>query len=93
MQGISNGMGAGITTYGNTQQLGFTKEMLANMSNYWNTSGKTGTTPTSIGVAPFDPSFNLSKIDASNFGGFHNYEQGDWMKKILSGVFGNPTIK
>jgi len=94
MQGITNGISSGVQTYGNEKQLGFTEDMLKNMSNYWKTSGNTPVSaPTQMGAPPFDPNFNLSKIDASNIGGFHNYQQGDWMKKMLSGVFGNPTLK
>jgi len=54
MQGISNGMGAGITTYGNTQQLGFTKDMLANMSNYWKSPSTTGANSVDQKI-PFTP--------------------------------------
>ncbi len=55
LQGITSGIGAGITTFGGMKQLDYTKELLGNMSNYWNKSTSqqmpAGITPEMIQIA------------------------------------------
>lgn len=67
MQGISNGIGAGVSTFGNMKQLDFTKEMLGNMGNYWKTPSASGTPDQK---SPFTPEMIESIVKSFSSTGY-----------------------